>query len=111
VAVEDGGELACCGVKMQRLEVVKHVDVAAFDEGYFGFGELTARAFAIYVAADRGDGGDFLEDFQDGGFAYVAEVQDAFYALECGEDLGAEKAVGVADDADAHGFRIAGSVG
>jgi hypothetical protein len=35
-------------------------------------------------------------------------VKDMVDAFEGGEDFGAEEAVGVGDDADAHGVRIAG---
>jgi hypothetical protein len=38
-------------------------------------------------------------------------VEDAFDAIEGGEDFGAEEAVGVGEDADAHGVRIAGLAG
>ena len=51
-------------------------------------------------------GAIFFEFVEDRGFAHVAEVEDAVDAVERGSDFGAEKTVGVADDAEVHGFRM-----
>jgi len=85
VAVKDGCESPGHGIEVEGLEVVEHVDVAGsmlwdFDGDDFGFGEFGAGAFAVDVAADGGYGGDFAEVFEDGDFAYVAEVEDALDA-------------------------------
>ena len=58
VAVKDGGEFGGGGVEVDGFEVVEEVEVAFFKEDDFGFGEFGARAFAVDVAADGGDGGD-----------------------------------------------------
>jgi hypothetical protein len=111
VAMEDRGELCGCGVKVERLEVVQHVDVEAavgrvFDEDDVGFGELGAGAFAVDVAANGGDGSDFGEIVEDGGFANVAEVEDAVDAVKGGSNFRTEETVGVRDDSEFHVFRI-----
>ena len=108
VAVKDGGEFGGGGVEVDGLEVVEEIEVAVFKEDDFGFGEFGAGAFAVDVAADGGDGGDGAQLVEDGDFADVAEVEDVVNAFKGGENLGAEEAVGVGDDADAHGVRIAG---
>jgi hypothetical protein len=96
VAEEDGGELSGGWVEVKGVQVVEHVDVTALDEDYIGLRELTTRAFAVYVAANGGDGGDLLKLLEDGDLADVAEVKDAVDAGECGQNLGTEEAVGVA---------------
>ena len=56
----------------------------------------------VDVAADGGGGGDAGELGEDGGIAYVAGVEDVRDTGEGGEELRAEEAVGVGDDADEH---------
>lgn len=100
VAVEDGGEFGGGGVEAEVPNIVKHVDVGAFKEHDFSFGQAAAAACAVDVAADGGerrDGGEGVEDF---GVADVAEVEDGVDALEKGENFGAEQAVGVTEDGD-----------
>jgi hypothetical protein len=87
---------------MQGVQVVEHVDVVFGDEGDFGFREFGARAFTIGVTADGGDGGDCFKLLEDGDLAYIAQMEDALDAFEGAENFRAEKAVGVADDADLH---------
>jgi hypothetical protein len=82
---------------------VEHVNVAAPDEHNLSLRKLAARAFSVHVAANRGDRGDLGQLFEDGGFADIAEVENALHAGQCGRDLRAEQAVGIADDADSHG--------
>ena len=96
---------------MQGLEVVEHVDVETgmgrvLDEDDVGFGELAARAFAVDVAADGGDGRDLGEIFENGHFAHVATVKNAIDAGEGRKDFRAEKAVSIRDDSELHVFRI-----
>ena len=107
VAVKDGGELGGGGVEVDGLEVVEEIEVAVFEEDDFGFGEFGAGSFAVDVAADGGDGGDGAQLVEDGRLADVAQVEYVVYAAEGGENFGAEEAVGVGEDADAHGVRIA----
>lgn len=116
MAVEDGGEFGGCGVEVERLEVVEHVEVEArarrvLDEDDFGLGQAGAGVAAVDVAADGGDGGDPGERVEDGDFAHVAEVEDAVDAAEGGDGFGTEEAVGVGDDAEEHGIRISGASG
>ena len=109
VAVEDGGEFSRCGIEVEGLEIMEHIDVAALAEEDFSFGQPGAGAIAIDIAADSGDGRDFGQLIEDGDFADVANVEDAIDAAQCGSDLRAEETVGVGDDAEEHGFRISGS--
>ena len=109
--MEDGGKFRCCGVEVEGLEVVEQVKVEAgvgrvLDEDYVGFGQFAADAFAVHVATDGGDGSDFAEVIEDGGFADVAEVEDAVDAMEGGSDFRAEETVGIGDDSELHVFRI-----
>ena len=111
MAVEDGGEFGGDGVEVEGLEVVQHVDIEAgvgwvFDENNVGFGEAGARTIDVDVAADGRDGSDFGEIVEDGGFAHIAEVEDAVDTGESGQDFGAEEAVGIGDDSEFHVFRI-----
>ena len=102
VAEEDGSEFAGGRVKVERVQVVEHVDVAVRNEDHIGFGEFAAGAGAVDVAADRGDGGDFGQLFEDRDLPNVAEVQDTFDACKGLGHLGAVEAGSVADDADFH---------
>jgi len=90
VAEEDGGKLPCRGVEVQRIQVMKHVDVAIRDEHNVGLGQFAAWALAVHVAANRGDRSDVGELFQNRDFADVAEVENAVYSGQRGGNFGAE---------------------
>jgi len=111
MAVKNGGELGGGRIEVEGFEVVEQIDVEArtwwvLDEDDVGFGELGARAFAVNVAADGGDGCDFGEIFEDGDFAHVADMEDAVDAGEGGRDFGPKQAVSIRDDSEFHVFRI-----
>jgi hypothetical protein len=116
VAVEDDGEFGGGGIEVEGFEVVEHIEVEAgvgrvLDENDFGFGKFGAGAFAVDVAADGGDGGDFGELVEDGDFSHVTDVQNAVDAAESGSDFRTEETVSVRDDAEEHGERISGASG
>ncbi len=102
VAMEHGCKLSRSWIKVERLQVVKHVDVAAANENDICFGQLAAGAVEVNVSADRGDWGNLLKLLEDGDLAHVAKVQNALDAGQCRCYFGAEEAVGIADDADLH---------
>ena len=109
--MEDGGEFGGGGIEVESLEVVEHVDIEAgvgrvLNENDVGLGQLGAGAFAVDVAADRGDGSDFGELVEYGDFANVTAMEDAIDAGERGSDFGTKEAVGVGDDSEFHVFRI-----
>src|ERR1700728_206589 len=113
VAMEDCGKLPGSRVEVQGLQVVEHIEVDArlrrvLDEDDIGFGELAAGALGIYVAPDCRHWRDRFKFGKNGNLSHIAQMQNAFNALECWSDLGAEQTVSVADNADLHGFRIAG---
>lgn len=65
VAAEDGGEFGGHGIKVEGIEIVEHIDVAATmvsvaGEHDFRLGQPGARALAIDVAANGGDGRDLF---------------------------------------------------
>jgi hypothetical protein len=103
VAEEDDGEAGGGGVEVDGVEVVKEVDVAAFEEKDLGFREVGAGAHLVDVASDCGDGSNLGEVVEDGDCADVSEVEDAVNTGEYGKDFGTEEAVGIAEDADLHG--------
>lgn len=103
VTVKDGTE-ACGGwVEVELLDVVEQVEVMVGERDDFGCRQEGTGATCIDVAADGGDWGDFGEGAEDFRVADVAEVEDVIGAGEEREQFGAKKAVGVADDGDAHG--------
>ena len=109
--MEDGGELGCRWIEVQRLEVVEHVEVETrvrrvLDENDVGFGQPGAGAFAVDVAADCRYRRNLLQSFKDRRSSYVATVEDAVDAGERGQDFGAKEAVSVRDDSEFHVFRI-----
>ena len=53
VAVEDCGESGGGGVEMQCTEVVKQVEVVAFDQEDFGLREASAGAIACRRCRER----------------------------------------------------------
>jgi hypothetical protein len=111
VAMEDGGEFCCGGIEVQGFEVVQHVDVEAgvvrvFDEHDVGFGQLSAEAFSVDVAADRRDRSDLRELGQYRGIADVADMQDTVDTFESGGDFRAKETVGIGDDSELHVLRI-----
>ncbi len=82
VAVEDGGEFGGGWIEVEGLEIVEHVEVFAgvgrvLDKDDFGFGELSARAFAVDVASDRSYRCNLLQSFKDQRSANVATVKNA----------------------------------
>jgi len=116
VAVEDGCEFCGCGIEVEGLEVVEHVEVKGgvrgiLNEGDFGLGKPGAGTIMVDVAPNRGDGSDLCEFIEDRGFAHVAKVEDSVDSLQRGGDFGPEETVGIADDAEEHGFRISGARG
>jgi len=107
VAVQHRGKFGRRGIEVQGLQVVQHINVAVLDEDHLGFGQFGAGALAVHVAAHGGYRRDLGEFGEDGVLTDVAEVKDLIDAFEGRGDLGAEKSVGVADDAEFHGsFRM-----
>jgi len=106
VAVEDSGKLCGDGIEMQRAEIVQQVDVVTLKQEYIGFGQATARALGVDVAADCMDGSDFFQCLEDGRSADVAQMQDVIDAGECGKHFRAQKSVGVADDSNLHLLKL-----
>jgi len=106
MAIEDCRKSCGCGVEIELMHVVEQVEgnfrIGAGQRDYFGFGELGAGAVGVDVAADGGDWGDGCELAEDFRVAYVAEMQDVVGACQERKDFGAEEAVGVGEDADAH---------
>ena len=87
---------------MQSVQVVKHVDVMAFEKQHFGLRKTAAWTAAIDIAANRRNRRDIAERFQNRGIAHVAEMQDLFDTGESRNDLGPQQAVRIADDAYFH---------
>ena len=102
MAVEDGGESGCCGVKVKRGEVVEQIEVVAFKEKYVCFRQVSTGTGTVDIAANGVDGSDLPERFEYLGVANVAEVKDVVDAAQGGPYLRTQQAVGVADDADLH---------
>ena len=102
VAVEYSAEFCGCGIEMQSVHIVEHVDVVAFEEQHFGFRETAARAALVHVAADGGNRCELLERFENGWVADVAKVQDVFDTGEGGDDFRAQKTMRIADDTNLH---------
>lgn len=82
VTVEDCGESGCCGIEIDLVDVVEHVEIAAAEGCYFGLWEFGAGAVSIDITPDGGHWGNFRELAEDFGVAYVAEVQDVVGACE-----------------------------
>ena len=102
VAIEHRAELGGCRIEIERVHIVEHVDVVAFEEQHVGFRETAARAATIDVAADRSNRGELLKRFQNGRIANVAEMQDSFDTSKGGDDFRAQQAMRIADDANLH---------
>ena len=109
VSVEHGDKLCRSRVEVQCLQVVQHVNVLAFGKKDLSFGQLAARALAVYVAANGCHWRDLRELVENGNLADIAEMKYVVDAFERGKDFRAKKAVGVADDAEFHAFRISGA--
>ena len=109
VAVEDGGEFGGGGVEVEGLQVVEHIDVAGPSTRTTSVsGSLAQEPLGSTLPRMAVTGAIFFELARMEDLADVAEVQNAIDAFERGSDFGAEQAVGVADDAEFHGFRISG---
>jgi hypothetical protein len=61
---------------MKSVQVVQQIEVVTFEEDNFCFRQFARWAFAVDVAADRGDGSDLFEFIEDGDLADVAQVED-----------------------------------
>lgn len=103
VAVEDDGHAGGLRLDIEIVQSVDHVDQAAGELYGLGGREGGAGAGTVDVAANGGEGGDLAEGVEDGWVAYVAGVEDVVDAAEGHDGFGAEEAVGVGEDAYAHG--------
>ena len=74
----------------------------AADEHDLGLRQLGAGAFAVHVAAHRGDGSNFAQLVEHRLRPHIAQVENAFDAGQSRAELRAEESVGVTDDADFH---------
>lgn len=102
VAVEDGRESGCDGIKTQRSEIVEEVQKMAFEEQDIGFGQAAAGAGVVDVAANGVKRSDLREGFEDLRFADITEVEDALDTCEGEHNFRAQQTVGVADNPDLH---------
>jgi hypothetical protein len=80
---------------VERVEVVEQVEIVAFEEEYVGLRQTAAWACTIRVAAHRVDRGDLGQGLENGGVAYVAQVQNLVNSGQGLQYLGAQKAVGI----------------
>lgn len=103
VAADDGGEAGGGGVQVEVVDGVDEVEEGAVELDDVGWGQVGAGAVGVDVAADGGDGGYGAEGAEDLDVADVAGMENMIDAVEGGDGLGAEEAVGVGDDADEHG--------
>lgn len=106
VSGEHHGYSCRVGIEVEVFYGVDHVDQAAPELDGLGGGEIGARAVRVDVAAYRCDGGDAGELGEDLRVANVAGVKDVGDPMEGNENLGAEEAVSVGDDADAGDGRV-----
>src|SRR5258707_583773 len=77
-------------------------DIEAVEFQLCHLGELRPKIKSIHVAVNRGYWSNGLQLNQDIPFPYITRVQDVLDVGEEVEYFGAEFAVGVGDDAEAH---------
>ena len=106
VAADDDVESGDFRIEVKLFKVVQDIDrdILKFD----GCGERKGRRprFGVHVAANGEDGCDGFELVEDGRVADVACVNDGSGAFERGESFGAEKTVGIGDDAEEERFHL-----
>jgi len=99
---EDDRKLRRGWIQVNRLHIVQHVKVLPLEEQDLGLGEFAAFADAIDIPANGGDGRYLLEGFDYCEVAYIAEVEDVFDSAKCGDNLGPQEAVRIADNTNDH---------
>src|ERR1700761_327816 len=102
VTEDDRAEFCGCRIEMQRVHIVEHVNVMAFEKQYFGFRKTAARAALVDVAADGGNRRELFKRFQNSRIADTAKMQDVFDTCQGANDFRAQQAMRVADDANLH---------
>lgn len=102
VAADDGGESGGFGVEVEGVEVVNDVDNSAGEFDDFSSVETLGPGLDVDIAADGGDGRDFLERGNDLRIADVAGMDDVLRAAQESERFRTEQAVRVRDNANDH---------
>ena len=102
VTEEHRTEFCGCRIEVQRVHIVEHIDVVAFEKQHVGFRKMAAGAAAIDITADGGKRRELFQRFQNSRIADVSEMQNVFDTSEGGEDFRAKKAVRIADDTNLH---------
>jgi len=92
------------GLQIQPSQIVQHVDPDSLNLDDFSFGQPRRPRAAIHVAAHGGYGGEFAQAIENSWIAYVSSMQDAVDAVQNGDGLGPQQAVGIGDDPDCHAF-------
>ncbi len=101
---DDGGDACRARVKVDLGEVVQHVEAISGNPDDFCCRKLGAGACSVDVAADGGGGREGAEGFEDLDVADVSGMKNMIDAAQSDDGFGTEQAVGVRDNADAHGL-------
>jgi len=78
---------------MDRLHIVEHVEVVAFEKYDFGFRKFAAFACTVNIPTNRCEGSYFFKCFENCKVAHIAKVQDVLDACECGDNLMSQQTV------------------
>ena len=100
VPVDDDRKSRSLRLQIQFVQVVQNVDRHAADFKHIGGRNFPRPSGAIHVAANRGDGRNLGQLFQDGGIADVPGMNDVVGTAQRGESLRAKQAVSIRDNAD-----------
>jgi len=93
-------------IQMNRLHVMQHVEVLAFEKHDLGFRKLATFACPIDVAANCRNWRDMLERFDDFKVADIPEMQNVFDSAKRGYDLRTQQAMCIADNANLHLLKL-----
>lgn len=102
VSIENGGELRRRWIEMNALHIVQHVKVVSLEENDFSLRQLAASTLSVDVAANSGYRRDRFQRIENLEITYISEMQDVLGPGESRQDLGTQKAVRIADNANLH---------